>query len=229
MPSNQVILCHPPFSSCPQSFLESGSFQMSRSSIQLAIVSEFQFQPQSFNVIRTGRSFRIAGWALCWSMRYPCKLHNVKVLFVGSHIQPQSSPLPSFHRFFIFLSHLHIYFLLSLPLQKWSHSNLEGGAWVYLLMNKILTHLIQNRQLGRCLRAFFFLLKKSFLPFLLPSFFLFFLSHPLNGFSEARCHSFLCQVYMFMCVSVYYMLWWKFRYLKGLKKSHLMRVTEKDF
>ena len=54
-PSPLSWWCHPtisssviPFSSCPQSFPASGSFQMSQSSHQVAKVLEFQLQHQSF-------------------------------------------------------------------------------------------------------------------------------------------------------------------------------------
>ena len=47
MPSNHLILCCP-FSSCPQSFKASGSFQWVNSSHQVAKVLEFQLRHQSF-------------------------------------------------------------------------------------------------------------------------------------------------------------------------------------
>ena len=47
MPSNHLILVIP-FSSCPQSFPASGSFQMSQLFNQVAKVLEFQLQHQSF-------------------------------------------------------------------------------------------------------------------------------------------------------------------------------------
>ena len=46
MPSNHLILYHPTFSSCLQSFPASGSFPMSWH--QVAKVLEFQLQPLSF-------------------------------------------------------------------------------------------------------------------------------------------------------------------------------------
>ena len=50
MPSNHLILCHP-FSSCPQSFPASGSFQWVGSLHQVAKVLELQLQHQSFHWI----------------------------------------------------------------------------------------------------------------------------------------------------------------------------------
>ena len=51
MPYNHIILCPPPFSSCPQSFTASGSFPMSQLFKVGSQILKFQLQHQSFQCI----------------------------------------------------------------------------------------------------------------------------------------------------------------------------------
>ena len=140
---------------------------------------------------------------------------------MDSQIQPQSSPLPSFHHVSLFFPPL-IYTRISCflcPCRSGTHSSLEVELIEeYSLMNKILTHPIQNRQLGRfesilllqkiyiyicvCVYIYIYIyiyFFSSLLASFLPPFLSFLSFSPLSGFSEARCHI----VSVSKCICVY--------------------------
>ena len=153
--------CHPtisssvnPFSSCPQSFPASGSFQCVSSLHQVVKVLEFQLQHQSFQWI-----FR-TDFLQDWLVGSPCSPRDSQ----ESSPTPQSKPSILRHSafFIVQLSHPHMTTGKTIALTRWTFV----GKVMSLLFNMLSRLVIAFLPRSKCFFCFVLFLEQVFFDFM---------------------------------------------------------------
>ena len=141
--------CHPtisssvvPFSSCPQSFPASGSFQMSNSSHQVAKVLEFQLQYQSYQW--TPRTLGWTSFRMDWLDLLAVR-GTLKSLL--QHHSSKASILQCSAFFIVQLLHPYMTIGKTIALTRWTFVGKVMSLLFNMLSRLVITFLLKSKHL----------------------------------------------------------------------------------